>query len=32
VAAITEEKPEVAVGAALASGFLFAMILRRLAG
>jgi len=32
VAAITEDKPEVAVGAAFASGFLFAMILRRFAG
>jgi hypothetical protein len=30
-AAIAEEKPEIAAGAAFAAGFLFAMILRRLA-
>jgi hypothetical protein len=29
--AIAEEKPEIAAGAAFAAGFLFAMIVRRLA-
>ncbi|MGN6170991.1 MAG: hypothetical protein ACTHQQ_22890 [Solirubrobacteraceae bacterium] len=32
VSAIAEEKPEFAAGAAFGAGFLFALILRRLAG
>jgi hypothetical protein len=30
-AAVVEERPEIAAGAAFAAGFLFAMILKRLA-